>query len=172
MSEMDKSKTSIPDLDFALLSSILQFPISVMALISLTQRVFSVELSPTLADFVQFWRHLIMPIAVIINHVIPIIVPQWYPDVFIISFMASIMVTQALPDTFNPDDGPMKRALMQCAALFLLAFSLYGFAMLPVIIIFALGENETRSTSRPSGTWPLRSSHRDHHIFCDQRATY
>ena len=149
MSEMDKGKTSIPDSDSVLLASIIQFPISVMALISLSQRVFSVKLYTKLADFVQFWRHLIKPTAVIIDHVIPITVPQWYPDLLIISFMVSIMVTQALPDTFNPDDGPIKRALMQFTALLLLALSLYGFAMLSVIIIFAFGENETRSTSRP-----------------------
>ncbi len=149
MSEMDKIKSRIIASYSALLVCILQFTIGVMALISLFQRVFLVYLSPMLADFIQFWRNFTKPINIIIDHVIPVTIPQWYPDVFIISFMVSIMVTQALPDTFNPDDGPIKRALMRCAALLLLALSLYGFAMLPVIIIFASGENQTGSTSRP-----------------------
>jgi hypothetical protein len=148
MSQVDKGKTSIPFSESALLASILQFPISALALISLTQRVFSVELSPTLTDFVKFWRYLTKPIAIIIDHVIPLSVPQWYHDVFILSLMISIMVTQALSGTFNPDEGPIKRALMQYTAALLLALSLYGFVMLPVIIIYACSENETANPSK------------------------
>ena len=62
--------------------------------------------------------------------------------------MISIMVTHALSDTFNPDEGPIKRALMQYTAALLLALSLYGFVMLPVIIIYACSENETANPSK------------------------
>ena len=63
--------------------------------------------------------------------------------------MVSIMVTKALPCTFNPHEGPIKRVVTQCTAALLLALSLYGFVMLPVMIIYAFADGETGMTSRP-----------------------
>jgi phosphoglycerol transferase MdoB-like AlkP superfamily enzyme len=88
------SEAQTPKNELELQSAIFGIPISTIALISLTQKVFNVGLTAFFSSFITFWRTITSPISGILKGIFSIVsikLPDWYIDAYVLAFIIGVI---------------------------------------------------------------------------------
>jgi hypothetical protein len=98
----------IPNSELELQSTLLGIPVSALALISLAHKIFKIGLAPVFNAIVTIWRDVTAPLGDILKWLfsaIHISLPDWYVDLYILSFISGVVVWRR---TFSFDKDTQK----------------------------------------------------------------
>ena len=123
-----------------LLAKTLGLPASTLALINLIHKIFSIGLTPVLNDIITLWKQVTAPLHLLLSHIIPFHLPDWYYDLFIISFILSaIMWRRGIPA--KPHDNQAKYMLFIYTLSFLISICFLGITIIPIAIIRVMNKD-------------------------------